>query len=215
MISTEQKNENINNTKINKQTDLNIFTKNSLPKQRTNTVIQLSRPIPVNNNVNKNTSNTDDENKMLWGEPTWILLHTIAEKIKPEIFLVNSSRLDILNIVFNICTNLPCPECSEHAKTYLMTTVNYTNIRSKNELKNMLFNFHNYVNSRKKLPIFSKEQLDEKYSKSVIKNIIYNFFVHYQESSKNPKMISNEIFRVRIIGTLMDWFKHNITNFND
>ena len=155
-----------------------------------------------------------DDTKMVWGEPTWFLLHSLAEKIKPEHFANNTTRQDVLNVIYTICTNLPCPECSEHAKKYLTQTVGYTAIRTKDELKNMLFAFHNYVNQRKRYPIFSRDELDEKYARANIKKIIYNFLIHYQEGSKNPNMISNELFRARIISQLMDWFKSNLNLFD-
>ena len=156
-----------------------------------------------------------EEDKMIWGEPTWFLLHALAEKIKPADFENNATtRQDVLNIIYTICTNLPCPSCSEHAKTYLTQTAGYTSIRTKDELKNMLFAFHNYVNSRKRYPIFSRDVLDEKYSRANIKNIIYNFLKYYPEGSKNPNMISNELFRSRIIAQLIEWFKTNIHLFD-
>jgi len=155
-----------------------------------------------------------DDTLMTWGQPTWFLLHSIAEKINPERFENKTTRQDVLNVIYTICTNLPCPECSEHAKKYLSQTVGYTNIRTKDELKDMLFHFHNYVNKHKKYEIFTKDELDEKYARANIKNIIYNFLVHYQEGSKNPNMISNELYRSRIISQLIEWFKTNITLFS-
>lgn len=192
---------------------------NVIPKQK-NTVFpypSLTNTVSTSQNTRVSivpSSDTKDETKMIWGEPTWFLLHSMAEKIKTEHFENNSTRQDILNVIYIICTNLPCPECSEHAKNYLTQTVGYTNIRTKDELKNMLFGFHNYVNSRKRYPIFARDELDEKYSRANIKNIIYNFLIHYQEGSKNPNMISNELYRTRIIAQLIEWFKKNITLFS-
>jgi len=45
---------------------------------------------------------------MKWGEPTWFMFHTLAEKIKPEYFSI--VRVDFLNIINTICANLPWPE---------------------------------------------------------------------------------------------------------
>jgi hypothetical protein len=147
--------------------------------------------------------------KMLWGAPTWFLLHSLAEKISEKNFALY--RQDILNIVFTICTNLPCPECSEHAKKYLNDTVRYMNIRTKQELKHMLFEFHNYVNKHKKYAFFSREQLDEKYSRANMKNIIYNFLFFYQDKSKSSKLLATELYRTRIIQLLKEWFQTNIS----
>jgi hypothetical protein len=148
---------------------------------------------------------------MPWGNPTWDVLHTMAEKIKPELFA--QVRTDVLNVIFTICTNLPCPDCSEHAKKHL-DSIGFKNIRTPEELKTAIFQFHNYVNSRKKYPIFSRDNLDEKYARVNTKKAIYYFIQHFQEGSKNPGMISQELFRTRILGQLVEWFKTNMGLFN-
>jgi len=153
-----------------------------------------------------------EDAKMVWGEPTWFLLHTLAEKIPENTFMAR--REDILNVIYTICTNLPCNECSDHAKQYLTTTVNLrAAVRTRDDLKTVLFNFHNYVNWRKKYAIFPREELDEKYARANTKNVVYNFMIHFQDKSKNPNMISTELYRSRIILQLRDWFKQNIGMF--
>lgn len=151
--------------------------------------------------------------KMTWGEPTWFLLHTMAEKIPEETF--QERKDDILNVIYTICTNLPCQFCSDHAKEYLSKQVNFRSgaIRTRENLKEVLFQFHNFVNRRKDYPIFSREELDVKYSRANMKNIVYNFFINFQERSKNPKTLSNELYRSRIILQLKEWFKANILLF--
>lgn len=163
--------------------------------------------------VSPTTAAATEEQKMLWGEPTWLLLHSMAENITNDNFMAN--RDDILNVIFIICTNLPCYYCSDHAKTYLTTTVNLKTggVRTREDLKNVLYNFHNYVNYRKKYPIFPREELETKYSSANMKNIIYNYFIHNQEKSKNPSMLSNELYRTRILIQLQEWFKQNILLF--
>ena len=47
-----------------------------------------------------------------WGPITWFFLHTFAEKIHSSAFLAN--RTNYLNLIFNLCSNLPCPTCSNH-----------------------------------------------------------------------------------------------------
>ena len=71
-------------------------------------------------------------------------------------------RVELLNNIYSICVNLPCPVCSAHAKEY-MEKINFNTIRTKEDLKNMLFQFHNNVNLRKNVYLFPREQLDEKY----------------------------------------------------
>ena len=51
-----------------------------------------------------------------WGPPTWLFMHTLAEKIKEDSYPIIGKQL-IYNII-QICNLLPCPDCSEHSKTF-------------------------------------------------------------------------------------------------
>lgn len=140
--------------------------------------------------------------KLAWGEPIWFLFHTLAHKVKEETFNVVKSEL--LNIIFLICNNLPCPDCSNHATRYLQG-INFDTIVTKAQLKDMLFNFHNSVNMRKGLPIFPREQLDEKYNTAITANIINNFYYNFDKSSNNQKMAANGFHRTRTIQRMKTW----------
>ena len=54
-----------------------------------------------------------------WGPCTWFLFHTLAEKIREEHFM--KLKPELINIVKNICSNLPCPECKQHAMAKIKT----------------------------------------------------------------------------------------------
>ena len=152
----------------------------------------------------------DEPKKMKWGEPVWFLLHTLCEKVKLDSF--SEIRHGLLNIIYIICTNLPCPDCSAHAKTYL-DGFNFNLIQTKEQLKLFIFNFHNSVNSRKGFPIFKYQDL-QKYSTAVTINIIYNFMNSYNVKNHNIHMISNDVYRGRMIDTIKTWFNQNINNFD-
>ena len=147
---------------------------------------------------------------MKWGEPTWFLLHTLAEKIKSDNFII--IRNDLLDAIYSICTNLPCPDCANHAKTYL-DAINFKLIKTKDHLKRVLFDFHNSVNSRKGYPIFSFEELNTKYKNAVTINIIHNFMFYFEDKHASPRMISNDMYRKRISNNLKIWFDKNIQHF--
>jgi len=140
--------------------------------------------------------------KLAWGEPIWFLFHTLAHKVKEETF--NIVKSELLNIIFLICNNLPCPDCSNHATRYLQG-INFDAIVTKTQLKEMLFNFHNSVNMRKGLPIFPREQLDEKYNTAITANIINNFYYNFDKSSNNQKMAANGFHRTRTIQRMKTW----------
>lgn len=148
---------------------------------------------------------------MKWGEPTWFLFHTLAQKVKESDFQI--IRKDLINIIYTICTNLPCPDCAKHATEY-MNNINFNTIQTKEQLKNMLFVFHNTVNSRKGFPIFPREELDVKYSRANTINIIKNFIVHFENKHKSIRMISDDLYRARISNNLKQWFNQNITHFD-
>ena len=152
-----------------------------------------------------------EQTKMVWGEPIWYLFHTLAEKVKVDAF--TSIRSELLNNIFAISTHLPCPICSDHAKEYL-GKINFNIITKKDDLKNMLFEFHNVVNKRKGYPIFSKSELDEKYSKANTINIIKNFMIHFKDKHRSPKLMADDLQRSRIASTLKDWFERNIIYFD-
>lgn len=162
---------------------------------------------PINTTVNRTGSKT-----MVWGEPTWFLLHTLVEKIKESDFLL--LRQELVHIIYLICTNLPCPTCSDHARSYL-NTINLDSIQTKTQLKDMLFVFHNSVNKKKQYPMFDYTELEEKYSKAITINIIRNFILHYKDShSSSILMIANDFHRSNIVNHITQWFSKNIHHFS-
>lgn len=149
------------------------------------------------------------ETKMTWGEPTWFLFHTLAEKVNETHFL--EIRAGLLDIIYSICLNLPCPKCAEHAKNHL-NGINFNTIRTKEDLKMLLFDFHNLVNSQKKYPVFKYENL-KKYELAITKNIIQNFFIEYNKKTKNIRYLSDDLHREKITSSLKKWFLNNLTHF--
>jgi len=80
-----------------------------------------------------------------WAPPTWIFFHTFAAKVNKQFFEAN--RDQCLSIIKMVCGCLPCHKCTGHATTF-MKTVNRNNVKTKEDLINMLFTFHNTVNRR-------------------------------------------------------------------
>jgi Erv1 / Alr family len=176
------------------------------PRQNLSTITRSVTPMSQ-----QMTTTSPTPKKMAWGEPTWYVLHTMAEKVKDEVF--PSFRQDLLNTIFMICTNLPCPTCSNHATQYL-SKINMSSIQTKEDLKRLLFNFHNTVNEQKGYPQFAYSDLDPKYSAANLVNMIQHFMLFFQEKNKNVKMIANDMYRARIIAKLKEWFNVNISQFS-
>ena len=139
--------------------------------------------------------------KIKWGAPTWYLFHTLAEKVKENSFPL--IRKELLDIIFVICTNLPCPDCANHA-TRFMQGVNYNTIVTKLDFKELLFRFHNSVNARKEFPIFSRSELDDMYSRANTSNIIINFYNNFKNT--NMKVTTNSFYRATSFNNVKSWF---------
>lgn len=148
--------------------------------------------------------------KMRWGAPTWYLFHTIAEKVREESF--PSIRNELLNIILTICTNLPCPDCAGHASKYIKG-INFDTIVTKQDLKDMLFRFHNSVNARKNFPLFTQTELNSKYASANTVAIIQNFFQVYDKSNASSKLSVNFLYRSTTMSNIKTWFTLNIGHF--
>lgn len=148
--------------------------------------------------------------KMKWGAPTWYFLHTLVAKIKPEHF--SELREELIKIIVSICNNVPCPICAEHSTQYTNNT-NFNSIQTQHDLQMYLFKFHNVVNARKNVPLFTYDELIEKYSKSHIINIYNNFAFYFQDKHYSIHMIANDMYRTRILSNIKKWFSVNISKF--
>lgn len=179
------------------------YTKKSLISVNNNNVI---------NSFNSNIKNSRNQGGMSWGPPTWCFLHTMVEKIKVEHF--SRLRLDILKTIYNICSNLPCPDCSMHAKNYL-NNINFNAIQTKEDIINMLYEFHNDVNIRKGKPLFNRNDLENEYKYNVFTTTFYNFLVKFKDKNATNRFIHEDLYRARLSSTMVNWFKENMSYFHE
>jgi hypothetical protein len=148
--------------------------------------------------------------KMKWGRPIWTFFHVTAEKIKPEYFGIVIR--DYLNYIVLICNILPCPICSQHASEY-MRSVNLNNIKTKDDLINLFFNFHNVVNVRKGYPVAASNSIPA-YNEMNTVNVIKQFMVAFEDKTRSMKLMADDIARARIVGKLKFWINANIQYFD-
>lgn len=130
--------------------------------------------------------------KEVWGPSIWYLFHTIAEKIPEEEFLNEKNNLFLM--VEIVSKYLPCPLCCDHSRKYLIK-INKKYINTKNQFKIFLLNFHNNVNITLKKPVFTEEELNNKYKTANLIKIINNFKIVYNYNVYNEKMISNKLYK--------------------
>ena len=180
------------------------------PIRISHTMIPIS-PERVPNIAHVETPVTNQPKKMEWGEPTWFLFHTLAEKIKNEYF--NEFKQELLNNILAICGVLPCPICAQHAVEY-MRRIQPNSIRTKQDLKDLLFQFHNEVNKRKGVVSFSRDELNDKYSKANTANIIQYFVSVFQQKSKNVSAIATDMYKMRILQLFKKWIQLHIHKFD-
>jgi hypothetical protein len=146
-----------------------------------------------------------------WGPSTWYLFHTLAEKIKEEHFIELKS--EIISIIKKICSNLPCPECASHASNKL-GSLKITGIHSKEDLKNVLLSFHNFVNIKTKKPEWNESQLNDKYVLANTHLVIQYFIQTWSKPNPNPRLITHNFYKSMIIKEFLAWWNIHNSKFN-
>jgi hypothetical protein len=121
----------------------------------------------------------------VWGSNIWSLFHGLSYKIREDRFLYHRERL--IYIVKSICSTLPCPDCSKDA-TNLLNNTNFNNIRTKEDFKQFIFNFHNSVNKKLNKPNYDFSQL-EKYNQLNMNALYNNLRIIYSTRIQNPHLM--------------------------
>ena len=119
----------------------------------------------------------------------------------------------ICNHFVSICSNLPCPECAEHAKQELKH-LDKSKITNKKDLCMFFIHFHNKVNIRNKKKIFTFDEFLSKYSTSVTRNIVSNFFIVLSKSDHNVKLMTNSFHKTTTLVEFRKWLNMNASKFN-
>lgn len=149
--------------------------------------------------------------KKEWGNATWYLFHTLAEKLKPQ---YSGNTPEVFHLIQQICKNLPCPDCQEHAiKT--LRTVNSSNIRTRENLIDFIWQFHNKVNARLNKPIFSELERDKLYKKAITMNVINHFIQVMNKRMGNERGMLNAYYRSKCVGEFVQYMNNNLYKFNN
>ena len=146
-----------------------------------------------------------------WSHPTWNLLHTLVEKTKPESFLKIKGKL--FWIFRNICNTLPCPDCRGHAVKFVKT-IKFKNIKNKDQLKYVIFVFHNNVNERLRKPKYTIEQLNKTYSEKNTYLVIKKFMSDYSQNGAGNRDMANSMARNILLRNMGTWFRKNLHHFD-
>ncbi len=146
-----------------------------------------------------------------WGNATWYLFHTSAQKIKPE---YASVELPILfNHIESICNNLPCPDCRNHAREIVLKANKRQVTASKENLINYLWSFHNSVNQRTGKPFYPKQSLDI-YNRAITPNVVNHFIYVMRQSANSVGLMTNTVQRKMYIANFIDYINNNKHKYN-
>jgi len=144
----------------------------------------------------------------VWGPAIWNLFHTLIEKVNENAYPYISKQL--FNIIVRICKFLPCPECSNDASLFL-AKLKIENLKTKRDFKNTFYLFHNYVNAKKKKPLFNYANINV-YKRYKLIQIINNFILAYNTKG-NMKLLAETFQRQFVVKDFKAWFIANIWAF--
>lgn len=144
----------------------------------------------------------------MWGPVTWILFHSLAAKINSRYF--NEERSNLIHYIRSICRILPCPNCAQHA---IQNLVNIDKIKTKRELEVFLFNLHNTVNARKKVPI-PDISIIEQYKTVNLNKVIQAWIDNFKSDSGITKLMNLSFIRDKTKISFINYLKNNFHKFN-
>lgn len=145
----------------------------------------------------------------IWGPATWLLFHTLAEKIHEDKF--NDIGQQMIHFIRRISRYLPCPDCSNHATRFFAQVPPHL-FKTKEDFKHVIFIMHNHVNKRKNKPTPKKADILPFYKNRRIINV-YNNFIKTYNSKGNMKLLTDSFQRQILITEFKKWLMTNINAF--
>jgi hypothetical protein len=144
----------------------------------------------------------------VWGPATWSFFHTLAHKVNDNQPPIVYQQIFLQ--IRRICGFLPCPECSRDASSFL-GKIHPNEIQTKRALIDKVYVFHNYVNKKKKKPLFDYGNINKYKDVNIIQ--AYNTFLKNYNTRGNMKLLTETFQRNLIINELKKWFLANISRF--
>lgn len=144
----------------------------------------------------------------VWGPPVWTLFHTLAEKINEEAYPQLSEKLFFM--IKMICSNLPCPYCATDATLYL-NKISLANLKTKQQFKDMIYLFHNYVNKKKNKKLFNYVHIPVYNKYNLI--AVANNFIKVYHTRGNMQQLSESFQRQIVLKSFKKWFCENYKYF--
>jgi hypothetical protein len=142
-----------------------------------------------------------------WMRATWTFFHTIVCKIKDP----NKMGPIVFLYIQRLCSVLPCPECSQHAKAYL-SKYNPNSFRTKSQLVYFFFLFHNAVNLRLRKPQFLSANLGYYDHLHLVEK--FNHFARSFHTNGNTQLMAENFHRQRLLHEFRRWLMQNLSQFH-
>jgi len=150
--------------------------------------------------------------KQEWGNACWHLIHSISFKLKDENIQVIES---LNNYIYNVCINLPCPDCSDHAKTtFAQAKMAGIKVKTIKDLQIFWWKFHNLVNSRLKKPYVTFKDAEEKYEHAILSKIILHFMNIMNRNVPGERSMMYTMSRKTAVKKMVDFIKTHQSSFN-
>lgn len=148
--------------------------------------------------------------KAEWGPLIWKVLHCITIKIKDNEFI--NEREKIIQIITGICSNLPCPQCASHASG-LIKKYKLKNMKTKNDIIKFVYLIHNQVNKKLKKQTYSFDNI-QIYNDFSIKSLLNDYYNMNLREKYGEKMMLHSYHRKTFMKIFCDYFRNNISKFN-
>jgi hypothetical protein len=111
----------------------------------------------------------------------------------------------MFSIISRICKYLPCPECSRDA-TMALSKIDLNNYKTKESLRDMFYLFHNWVNTKKRKPLYNHINV-VKYSRLNLIAVVNTFILNYNTKG-NMNMLTESFQRDFVLNDFKKWFRY-------
>lgn len=149
--------------------------------------------------------------KSEWGPMIWDFLHVFTLKIKEKEFIENKKV--IIELLFGVCDNLPCPNCASHARGFL-NKIRFSQIKQKEILIKAIWTMHNEVNKKNKTPFFEYDKLNEVYMHKNFEQVAIHYFKSLSKMNYGEKMMLYSFQRQRFVKKFVPIIRDNIKWFS-
>ena len=150
--------------------------------------------------------------KQEWGNACWHLIHSLSFKMKND---DKSLIQELMNLLYNVCLNLPCPECSEHAKeTFAHAKRNGASVNNIQDFQVFWWKFHNLVNQRTRKEMVSFDDAKAKYEKARVFNIVNNFMSIMKRNVPGERSMMYTMSRINAVNKLFNFIRENQGSFD-